>query len=166
MLSDKSQVKGTVFAIVISEKGGAERREVFDQPELNIGRVQGNELMLPKGNVSKRHARLVFRDGRYIVTDLNSTNGTYVNRRRINQATIVRQGDRIYIGDFVLRIDSQDESSGLASSPASVAPIPLREPMVPPQRLLLLPPQRSAAIHLFLRRRGCRSPPRRRLRPR
>src|SRR5262245_22121 len=83
--------------------------------------------MLPKGNVSKRHARLVFRDGRYIVTDLNSTNGTYVNRRRINQATIVRQGDRIYIGDFVLRIESPEESSGLASSPASAAPIPLRD---------------------------------------
>jgi pilus assembly protein CpaF len=111
-----------VFAIVISEKGGAERREVFDQPELSIGRVQGNELMLPKGNVSKRHARLVFRDGRYIVTDLNSTNGTYVNRRRINQATIVRQGDRIYIGDFVLRIESQEENSSVASSPVSVMP--------------------------------------------
>ncbi|HVW24295.1 MAG TPA: FHA domain-containing protein [Polyangiaceae bacterium] len=122
MLSNTSQDKGTVFAIVISEKGGAERREVFDQPELSIGRVQGNELMLPKGNVSKRHARLVFRDGRYIVTDLNSTNGTYVNRRRINQATIVRQGDRIYIGDFVLRIESQEENSNVASSPGSVAP--------------------------------------------
>ena len=122
MLSNASQDKGPVFAIVISEKGGAERREVFDQAELSIGRVQGNELMLPKGNVSKRHARLVFRDGRYIVTDLNSTNGTYVNRRRINQATIVREGDRIYIGDFVLRIVSQEEPSGLASSPASVAP--------------------------------------------
>ncbi|HYJ07893.1 MAG TPA: FHA domain-containing protein, partial [Polyangiaceae bacterium] len=61
--------------------------------------------MLPKGNVSKRHARLLYRDGRFIVTDLNSTNGTYVNRRRITQATIVREGDRIYVGDFVLRIE-------------------------------------------------------------
>jgi pilus assembly protein CpaF len=131
VLSNKSQAKGPVFAIVISEKGGAERRETFEQPELNIGRVQGNELMLPKGNVSKRHARLVYRDGRFIVTDLNSTNGTYVNRRRISQATIVRQGDRIYIGDFVLRIESQEESSGLASArSSSVAPIPLREPMM------------------------------------
>jgi pilus assembly protein CpaF len=67
--------------------------------------------MLPKGNVSKRHARLIFRDGRFIVTDLNSTNGTYVNRRRISQATIVREGDRIYIGDFVLRIDPPDADS-------------------------------------------------------
>ena len=103
-----------MFAIIVHEKGGAERREVFDTAELSVGRVQGNELMLPKGNVSKRHARLLYRDGRFIVTDLNSTNGTYVNRRKITQATIVREGDRIYIGDFVLRI----EASGVdAASP-------------------------------------------------
>ena len=100
-----------MFAIVISEKGGAERREVFERPEISVGRVQGNDLMLPKGNVSKRHARLIFRDSRFIVTDLNSTNGTYVNRRRISQATIVREGDRIYIGDFVLRIEMPDGAS-------------------------------------------------------
>jgi len=95
-----------MFAIIVHEKGGAERREIFDAAELSVGRVQGNELMLPKGNVSKRHARLLYRDGRFIVTDLNSTNGTYVNRRKITQATIVREGDRIYIGDFVLRIET------------------------------------------------------------
>src|SRR5512144_3451508 len=94
-----------MFSVIFSEKGGAERRETFDRTEINVGRVQGNDLMLPKGNVSKRHARLLFRDGRFIVTDLNSTNGTYVNRRRITQATIVREGDRIYVGDFVLRIE-------------------------------------------------------------
>ena len=63
--------------------------------------------MLPKGNVSKHHARLLFRDGRFIVTDLKSTNGTYVNGRKISQATIVREGDKIYIGDFsVLRLET------------------------------------------------------------
>src|SRR3954451_6751257 len=109
-----------MFAIVISEKGGAERRESFDKNEINVGRVQGNDLMLPKGNVSKRHARLLFRDGRFIVTDLKSTNGTYVNGRKIAQATIVREGDKIYIGDFVLRIESQTASS---LQPSSVSPI-------------------------------------------
>ena len=105
-----------MFAVVISEKGGAERREVFDRTEISVGRVQGNDLMLPKGNVSKRHARLLYRDGRFIVTDLNSTNGTYVNRRRISQATIVREGDRIYIGDFVLRIEVRDSQASDSSS--------------------------------------------------
>src|SRR5438045_3915676 len=95
-----------MFSIIISEKGGAERRETFDKNEINVGRVQGNDLMLPKGNVSKHHARLLYRDGRFIVTDLKSTNGTYVNGRKIAQATIVREGDKIYIGDFVLRLDT------------------------------------------------------------
>ncbi len=108
-----------MFSVIISEKGGAERRESFDRTEINVGRVQGNELMLPKGNVSKRHARLLFRDGRFIVTDLKSTNGTYVNGRKISQATIVREGDKIYIGDFVLRIES---ASAGASSSVSEAP--------------------------------------------
>ncbi len=96
-----------MFSIIISEKGGAERRESFDKNEINVGRVQGNDLMLPKGNVSKHHARLLYRDGRFIVTDLKSTNGTYVNGRKIAQATIVREGDKIYIGDFVIRLEGQ-----------------------------------------------------------
>ena len=93
-----------MFTIVIHEKGGTERREGFDKNEVNVGRVQGNDLMLPKGNVSKHHARLLYRDSRFIVTDLKSTNGTYVNGRKISQATSVREGDKIYIGDFVLRL--------------------------------------------------------------
>jgi len=103
--SPSQSSKAPAFTIVIHEKGGAERREVFESSELTVGRVQGNDITLPKGNVSKRHARLLYRDGRFIVTDLNSTNGTYVNRRRIAQATIVREGDRIYVGDFVLRVE-------------------------------------------------------------
>jgi pilus assembly protein CpaF len=130
-----------VFAIVISEKGGAERRESFDQAEISVGRVQGNDVVLPKGNVSKRHARLLYRDGRFIVTDLNSTNGTYVNRRRISQATIVREGDRVYVGDFVLRIEvaegasSQEASSGSLSRGAlGSTPYSGRGAQPPPER--------------------------------
>ncbi len=104
-----------MFAIIISEKGGAERREAFDKNEINVGRVQGNDLMLPKGNVSKHHARLLFRDGRFIVTDLKSTNGTYVNGRKIAQATIVREGDKIYIGDFVIRLEGADAGTAAES---------------------------------------------------
>src|SRR5579864_8807543 len=118
-----------MFAIIVHEKGGAERREVFDAAELSVGRVQGNELMLPKGNVSKRHARLLYRDGRFIVTDLNSTNGTYVNGRKIAQATIVREGDKIYIGDFVLRIEAGQGSSQAAAS----SPVPAYEAATPPR---------------------------------
>jgi pilus assembly protein CpaF len=135
VVSPTSPAKAPMFAIVIHEKGGAERRELFEGAELSVGRVQGNDLMLPKGNVSKRHARLLYRDGRFIVTDLNSTNGTYVNRRRITQATIVREGDRIYIGDFILRIEP---SPGVAESSVAM-PMPMPMPSVPPAARQALP---------------------------
>lgn len=126
MVSPTSPAKAPIFAIVIHEKGGSERREVFESTEITVGRVQGNDLMLPKGNVSKRHARLLYREGRFIVTDLNSTNGTYVNRRRITQATIVREGDRIYVGDFVLRIESPGAAAEQSASIAVTSPPPPR----------------------------------------
>ncbi len=133
-----------MFTIVISEKGGAERRESFDKNEINVGRVQGNDLMLPKGNVSKHHARLLFRDGRFIVTDLKSTNGTYVNGRKISQATIVREGDKIYIGDFVLRLETTAQAAALPDqtygpnddsqgrTPARLGPLPRDATPAPP----------------------------------
>jgi pilus assembly protein CpaF len=137
VISPASGAKAPAFSIVIHEKGGTERREVFDTTEVSVGRVQGNHIVLPKGNVSKRHARLLYRDGRFIVTDLNSTNGTYVNRRRIAQATIVREGDRIYVGDFVLRIepaaDSADVPAGVDDSARSTARTDSAPPSSPSQ---------------------------------
>src|SRR6185503_14462517 len=134
-----------MFSVVISEKGGAERREVFERPEISVGRVQGNDLMLPKGNVSKRHARLIFRDGRFIVTDLNSTNGTYVNRRRIAQATIVREGDRIYVGDFVLRVEPTADSSELPAGADDAARSTSRTDSAPPSSPSQAAPRSSHA---------------------
>jgi pilus assembly protein CpaF len=144
-----------VFAVVISEKGGAERREVFEGSEVTVGRVRGNDLVLSKGNVSKRHARLTQKDGRFVVVDQNSTNGTYVNRQRIVQATIVREGDRIYIGDFILRIEdagggphAASDEGGVARSenetvdqPSWTGPSPeeLKSPQLPPAPRLPAP---------------------------
>jgi len=75
---------------------------VFNKPEVTIGRVQGNDIVLPKGNVSKRHARIVLKDGKFIIVDLKSTNGTYVNGER-SRAARREDSDKIYIGDFIGR---------------------------------------------------------------
>jgi pilus assembly protein CpaF len=150
-----------VFAVVISEKGGAERREVFEGSEVTVGRVRGNDLVLSKGNVSKRHARLTQKDGRFVVVDQNSTNGTYVNRQRIVQATIVREGDRIYIGDFILRIEDAGGAPHAASDDvpradadgadpgnwAGPAPEDLKVSQVPPAPRIPVPLSRAPRRH-------------------
>src|ERR1700754_2493041 len=94
-----------MFAIVITEKGGEQRRISFNKAEITIGRVQGNDIVLPKGNVSKRHSRIVLKDGKFIIVDLKSTNGTYVNGRKITSPLVVKGSDKIYIGDFILSIE-------------------------------------------------------------
>lgn len=121
-----------MFYVVISEKGGAERREAFDKAVVTVGRVQDNDLALAKGNVSKRHCRIESADGRFIVTDEDSTNGTYVNRRRITAPTIVREGDRIYVGDFVLRVETTPSTDGsLEVPPLTPVPVPVIAQVLP-----------------------------------
>ncbi len=93
-----------VFSIVITEKGGAQRQLDIESLEVSIGRLEDNDICLPKSNVSKHHAKLVFKDDRYVLLDQKSTNGTYVNGRRISAPMVVRKGDKIYIGDFILTL--------------------------------------------------------------
>jgi pilus assembly protein CpaF len=74
------------------------------QPELLIGRHHTCDVMLANPRVSRRHARLVFRDAKWIVQDLQSTNGTVVNGTRVGRCEL-RPGDCLVLGDEYLRID-------------------------------------------------------------
>ena len=112
-----------MFTIIIQEKGGEQRRMVFNKPEVTIGRVQGNDIVLPKGNVSKRHARIVLKDGKFIIVDLKSTNGTYVNGRKITSPLVVKDSDKIYIGDFIVGVDESNQG-GADLGPGDAPPPP------------------------------------------
>lgn len=104
-----------MLKVSVTEKDGTERVLFFeDNEEVSIGRLQTNRVALSKPNVSKRHAVLTVRDGRVFIEDLGSTNGTYVNGRRIMAVREVEKGDRIYIGDFTIRarqVSSREEKS-------------------------------------------------------
>src|SRR6266478_4273624 len=101
-----------MFTILIQEKGGEQRRMVFNKPEVTIGRVQGNDIVLPKGNVSNRHALIVLKDGKFIIVDLKSTNGTYVNGRRITSPLVVKDSDKFYIGHFIVAVPKAPNAEG------------------------------------------------------
>jgi pilus assembly protein CpaF len=121
-----------MFAVVITEKGGDQRRLEFEKTEVNIGRVQGNDIILPKGNVSKRHSRVVVKDGKFIIVDLKSTNGTYVNGRKITSPMVIKGQDKIYIGDFILHLE--DAAAAAAEMAAPAAQEPARRPPPPPPK--------------------------------
>ncbi len=131
-----------MFTIVLQEKGGEQRRMVFNKPEVTIGRVQGNDIVLPKGNVSKRHARIVLKDGKFIIVDLKSTNGTYVNGRKITSPLVVKDSDKIYIGDFIVGVDESASAEG--DGPSETTTSPPGERIIPPP-LDVRPPRPTVA---------------------
>src|SRR5882757_6986897 len=135
-----------MFTILIQEKGGEQRRMVFNKPEVTIGRVQGNDIVLPKGNVSKRHARIVLKDGKFIIVDLKSTNGTYVNGRKITSPLVVKDSDKIYIGDFIVGVDeAASGAEGDGPSETTTSPPGAERPIVQAPPADLRPPRPTEA---------------------
>lgn len=72
--------------------------------ELLVGRHHACDVVLDEPSVSRRHARLVFRDGSWILHDLKSTNGTLVNGVLVGRCAL-RPGDHLALGEARLRID-------------------------------------------------------------
>lgn len=72
--------------------------------ELVIGRSRSCDVVVDHPEVSRRHARLVFRDGSWFVQDLESMNGTTVNGTRVGRCRLLA-GDRLVVGGYPLKID-------------------------------------------------------------
>jgi hypothetical protein len=70
---------------------------------LLIGRSSACQIVLGDDTVSRRHAELRFEDGRWLLRDLDSSNGTYVNGRFVTEAE-VRAGDVIDLGGCRLKL--------------------------------------------------------------
>jgi pilus assembly protein CpaF len=119
------------FQLVLTEKGGPSKTLSFEKGEITIGRVQGNDIVLPKGNVSKRHSRIVLKDGKFIVVDLKSTNGTFVNGKKITAPQVIRTSDKVYIGDFIISVSNGE--NGVARSGSAPSRVPATR--APPPRL-------------------------------
>ncbi|MBX3423010.1 MAG: FHA domain-containing protein [Pirellulaceae bacterium] len=101
---------------------GADRGRVFHNlvPPITIGREEGNLVQLNDERVSRFHIKIQEDDGRVVVTDLDSTNGTRVNGQVCN-LKILRSGDTISVGRTVLLVrkdavpaESVDPQSELA----------------------------------------------------
>jgi hypothetical protein len=72
--------------------------------ELLIGRHLCCDIVVDDLTVSRQHARLVFRDGKWIIRDLCSTNGTLVNEERVGRSEL-RPGDHVTLGEHRLKVD-------------------------------------------------------------
>ena len=89
-------------ALVVRAGGGRTGESFSPQGDrTTIGRSPDCGVFLDDVTVSRRHAALVQRNGRWTIEDLGSLNGTFVNRRRVEGATL-EDGDEIQIGKYRL----------------------------------------------------------------
>lgn len=127
-------------------------------PIVNAGRGDYNDLVIPEPSVSASHAKLQRREGIWVIADLGSTNGTFVDGERITDETPLGPGATIRFGEVVTLFESTDDPTGIqprvgtrmlegigtpAGSPSHAGASP--EPAPPPARRTLrtAPPRRE-----------------------
>jgi hypothetical protein len=76
----------------------------IDSDELTVGRASGCQVALPDDYASSLHARVFRRDGGLFLEDLGSTNGTFLNDRKVSGPVAMQRGDRVKIGGTVLEV--------------------------------------------------------------
>jgi pSer/pThr/pTyr-binding forkhead associated (FHA) protein len=92
---------------------GNETVRRFLQPEIMIGRDPNCDLSMMDEALSAHHARLAHHHGQWWLEDLNSTNGTFLNREKLTTAAVVITGDKFKCGNTVFDI-SVEENNGLS----------------------------------------------------
>ncbi len=95
-------------SIMIASGERAGQRVDFDQDKVTIGRSESNTFVMDMPSISAEHCAIILRGDRYVVRDLDSTNGTSLNGSPVREARI-RHGDIIKVGDVELLFE--DESA-------------------------------------------------------
>lgn len=109
---------------------------------ITIGRDPANTIHINDAEVSRRHARLEKRDNAYVIQDLGSTNGTFVNGVRLSGMQVLNPGDQISLGENIhLTYEAvvDPNATVISSARATAATVkPAAHPATPP------PPSRPA----------------------
>ena len=110
--------------------------------QLTIGRDSSNDVAINDAEISRKHARLTFQGGKYVLEDLGSTNGTFVNGQRLAAPAVLKAGDVVSLGEqIVLMYDALSVDAGAtvissrksASAPVMPPPAPVQAVAPPPQ---------------------------------
>jgi pSer/pThr/pTyr-binding forkhead associated (FHA) protein len=93
-------------------KGLEKGKEIaLEKDQLTLGRGQDVDLYLEDSGASREHARIEHAKGQFMLVDLESSNGTFLNGRRIKGSKILSSGDLIAIGDAVIEFQLETEDN-------------------------------------------------------
>ncbi len=96
------QAKGAHLSVV--EPTNQRGRTFALADDVTLGRAAGCQVTLDDTYASQLHARLFTREGQLFVEDLGSTNGTYLNRRKVQGPMVIKRGDKLQVGNTVMEL--------------------------------------------------------------
>src|SRR5437899_818178 len=136
-----SQARSLASFLVKSGALKGQRLQV-KTPVVNVGRADYNDLVISDGSVSTAHAKLQRREGVWVLVDLDSTNGTFVDGERVHGESPLAPGAVVRFGDVQLVFEPTDDALAVAKgggtqvlrTPHSVPPAPPKPapPKAPP----------------------------------
>jgi hypothetical protein len=103
--------------------------------QLTVGRDSTNDVVINDAEISRRHARLTFQGGKYILEDLGSTNGTFVNGQRLAGPRVLKAGEVVSFGEQIVLVyeaSTFDPAATIASPRAAAVPSASRPIPAPP----------------------------------
>ncbi len=130
--------------------------------QLTIGRDSSNAVTINDAEVSRKHARMNFQGGKYVIEDLGSTNGTFVNGQRLAGPVVLKSGDVVSLGEqIVLLFESLNADLGATvaasrksiptpSRPAAPAPVSVSPPPPPAYSTPLAPPRKTNWVPILI----------------
>jgi pSer/pThr/pTyr-binding forkhead associated (FHA) protein len=90
------------FQLVIHSGPNTGKIYPLEAPEIIIGRDASNIIAINDAEVSRKHAKLILQNSTYIIQDLGSTNGTFINGQRITTSQELKPGDSITLGENIV----------------------------------------------------------------
>ncbi len=106
---------------------------------LTIGREASNQIPINDAEISRKHSQLVLQGGKYVLTDLGSTNGTFVNGQRVTGQHVLQPGEVISLGEQINllfeAVTTVDPNATMLSSkpPAAARSAPRARPQPQPE---------------------------------
>ena len=101
------------MVVVEDDRGGLVTELELDSGLLTLGRTPENDVVLPSGSISRQHCKLEMQAGSVSIIDLNSSNGVYVDEKRIQSRTVINEQHDVRLGDYRLRLERVTPKGGV-----------------------------------------------------
>lgn len=115
------------FQFVMRSGPNAGKVYPLEVPEIIVGRDASNGVAINDAEVSRKHAKLSLHGSAYVIQDLGSTNGTFINGQRIASSQVLNPGDTVSFGENIVAMyeaahDPNETLISSAQAPKTIAP--------------------------------------------